>query len=269
MQYLPPSTSFSRKILIHRQRRHRQRQPRYTNASRSCNQSTRRCRVKRDLLYMNSNGEWEKLTPRKTFWSMYYLNSFPVGDIFFEKKFRTRFRIPYHYFKELLSDIKNNPLFKRWQHKRVDKPIVFGLLLLGALRYLGRGWTFDDLEESTAISQYVHRDFLHIFVKYGQEYLYPKHVIYPTRSADMAMYSREYEQAGFHGALGSMDACHIVIEKCSHQLKQNHLGGKSKLTCRSYNLTCNHQRQSSIQLQVIQHVGMIKLSFYMINLQLD
>ena len=39
-----------------------------------------------------------------------------------------------------------------------------------------------------------------------------------------------------HGAIGSMDACHVTIEKCS-------VGGKSKLTCWSYNLTCNHRRQ--------------------------
>ena len=48
--------------------------------------------------------------------------------------------------------------------------------------------------------------------------------------------------AGMHGAIGSMDACHVTVEKCSHRLKQNHLGGKSKQTCRSYNLTCNHRR---------------------------
>lgn len=192
---------------------------------------------------MNTNGEWEKLTPRKTFWSMYYLNSFPIGDQVFERKFRTRFRIPFYYFKELLSDVKTNPLFKRWQHRKVDTPIVFGLLLLGTLRYLGRGWTFDDLEESTAISQYVHRDFFHVFIQYGKEYLYPKHVIFPSSSADVAMYCRAYEKAGFHGAIGSMDACHTVIEKCSHRLKQNYLGGKSKLTCRSFNSTCNHRRQ--------------------------
>jgi len=50
--------------------------------------------------------------------------------------------------------------------------------------------------------------------------------------------------AGMHGAIGSMDAFHIVIEKRSHRLKQMHLGGKSKQTCRSFNLTCNHRRES-------------------------
>ena len=83
MRYLPPSTSLSRKMLLHRQRRHRQRQFRYQNQSTSGNRIVRRRRQKRFILYMNTKGEWEKLTPRKTFWSLYYLNSFPIGDNFF------------------------------------------------------------------------------------------------------------------------------------------------------------------------------------------
>lgn len=39
------------------------------------------------------------------------------------------------------------------------------LLILGALRYLGRGWSFDDLEEATGISQEVHRRFFHLFIE--------------------------------------------------------------------------------------------------------
>ena len=49
--------------------------------------------------------------------------------------------------------------------------------------------------------------------------------------------------SGIHGSIGYMDACHIVIEKCNNTLKQMHLGGKSKQTCRSFNLTCNHRRE--------------------------
>ena len=59
----------------------------------------------------------------------------------------------------------------------------------------------------------------------------------------MSEHTKEFEVAGFHGAVGSMDACHILMEKCSHHLKQNHVGGKSTQTCRSFNLTCNHIRQ--------------------------
>ena len=89
---------------------------------------------------------------------MFYLQSPRLGDKHYETNFRNRFRLPYDVFREILADIMINPLFERWHHKRVDTPVVLGLLLLGAVRYLGRGWTFDDLEESTAISLYVHHD---------------------------------------------------------------------------------------------------------------
>ena len=38
------------------------------------------------------------------------------------------------------------------------------LLVLGSLRYLGRGWTFDDLEEATGISEESHRVFFRRFI---------------------------------------------------------------------------------------------------------
>ena len=66
---------------------------------------------------------------------------------------------------------------------------------------------------------------------------------YPSTSNEIKIHSKEYETAGFHSAVGSIDACHIVIEKYAYRLKQNHMEGKSKQTYRSYNLTCNHCRQ--------------------------
>ena len=73
--------------------------------------------------------------------------------------------------------------------------------------------------------------------------LYPLHVKYPKTREEGLTHRFEFDLAGMHGAVGSMDACHILIEKCSHRLKQTYLGGKSKQTCWSYNLICNHKRQ--------------------------
>ena len=75
----------------------------------------------------------------------------------------------------------------------MDTSVVLGLLLLGSLRYLGRGWTFDDLEETTGISQSLHRDFFHIFINFGRNYLYPKYVKYPSTALEMKEHSRDYE----------------------------------------------------------------------------
>jgi hypothetical protein len=73
----------------------------------------------------------------------------------------------------MMKDEKHGDFFERWQEDRPDKQFrkikasPIELLLLGTLRYLGRGWTFDDLEESTFITREVHRVFFHKFIEFG------------------------------------------------------------------------------------------------------
>ena len=50
----------------------------------------------------------------------------------------------------------------------VLKKNPISLLLLGSLRYIGRGWCFDDLEEATGISEEVHRVFFHQYILFGE-----------------------------------------------------------------------------------------------------
>jgi hypothetical protein len=52
----------------------------------------------------------------------------------------------------------------------------------------------------------------------------------------------ELSFAEFNECVGSSDATHISLKKCSYRLRQNNLGGKSKLTTRSFNLNVNHCR---------------------------
>ena len=62
-----------------------------------------------------------------------------------------------------------------------SKPIE--LLLYGSLRYLGRGWTFDDLEENTEIGQETFRRFFHKFIQFGITLLlYDEFVMTPSES---------------------------------------------------------------------------------------
>ena len=79
--------------------------------------------------------------------------------------FRRRFRVPHEFFLELLSDIKKHELFSRWLNCDATKspPSNIALLLLGALRYIGRAFAFDDIEESTAMSREVMRSFFMSF----------------------------------------------------------------------------------------------------------
>jgi len=103
------------------------------------------------------------------------------------------------------------------------------ILILGAFCYLDRGWTFDDLEVSTAISVKTHKIFFHQFILIGSTILYPQYVIAPQGAEEATTHMNEFQMAGFNGCVGSSDATHIILEKCSHCLKQNHMGGKLKL----------------------------------------
>jgi hypothetical protein len=147
------------------------------------------------------------------------------------KKFCERFRLPY-------------PNFLRCGHKRNNKQALpIELLVLGSLRYLGRGWTFDDVEENTAISKEVHRTFFRRFVKFGSTVLYEKYVLTPVYVNEAKAHMREFEEAGFPGCVGSLDVTHITMDRCEYNLKNNHLGPKSSLTARTYNICVNHRRR--------------------------
>ena len=85
-------------------------------------------------------------------------------------------------------------------------------MILGALRYLGRGWTFDDIEEATAINEETHRQFFHIYIAFGSTELYERFVIVPTSGEEAATHLKEMETAEFHGCVGSTDAAHVGME---------------------------------------------------------
>ena len=56
--------------------------------------------------------------------------------------------MPYDSYLQLVEDARENDWFPRWTGKdctgKESSPLE--LLILGALRYLGRGFTFDDIE---------------------------------------------------------------------------------------------------------------------------
>ena len=116
-------------------------------------------------------------------------------------------------------------LQKRWKNKDAagKDPLPLELLILTTLRYLGRGRTFDDLSESTGISEEVIRVFFQKFTDYGGRVLFNRHVIAPETSDEAKKHVYEFEMAGLAGAIGSMDATHITHERVSHNRRQSHL----------------------------------------------
>ena len=141
------------------------------------------------------------------------------------KTFRNQFRLTHDSFLELAWDLMNHILFVRWVSKNCAgaDPSNIKLLLLGALRYLGRGHTFDDIEEATAISREVNRNFLHTFLKYGSTVLYQRHVIDAACLTAPSKYEKLFAAAGFNGCMGSTDATHVGMLSCTNWAAHNHL----------------------------------------------
>ena len=224
---------------------------------------------RRKLEYIDPiTNEIRELTPQVSNWYVQYISSPNLSSRKWRKRFRRvssiivaakhlltnltnycilgqRFRVPYEDFLDLLQQMKEDPVFNRWLRKdAVGKPATpIELLLLGSLRYLGRGWTFDCLQEATAVSEETHRVFFHVFIRWGNSTLFEKHVSSSFQAHQMTQQLDDMKAAGFPGCIGSTDATNIGLEKCPYRVAQMHKGHKLSLPARTYNLTCTHRRE--------------------------
>ena len=100
------------------------------------------------------DGPLEIIPLQESLWYHFYVQNYYINkDAKLQKAFRFRFRLPYKQYLELVQQVLLNELFDRWCGSKSNNKKVspVELLVLSSLRYLGRGWTFDDCEESTAI----------------------------------------------------------------------------------------------------------------------
>jgi hypothetical protein len=66
----------------------------------------------------------------------------------------------------------------------------------------------------------VHRNYIHEFIRVGSEILHPLYVIAAKSVDEVETHMHEYQLAEFAGAIGSTDATHIALEKCSYHIKK-------------------------------------------------
>ena len=164
----------------------------------------RTCFQKNLNLCRCEDGSLKTIGPRQSNWYVMYIKSPALDDPKFNKKFRRRFRCSYDSFQKLMLLVLADNIFNRWL--RTDavgrEPSPIHLLVLGVLRYIGRGWTFDDLEENTSISEETHRQFLHVFILWGSTSLYDMFVTFPTEPGVLLdFHTKEMEACGLHGCV--------------------------------------------------------------------
>ena len=106
------------------------------------------------LARCTEDGELEEIPSTESSWYNLYVSCPNTTDKRFLQKFRRRFRLPYNSYLEFVEDTHEGDWFPRWTgtdaQGRDSSPLE--LMILGAFCYLGRGFTFDDSEEATAIS---------------------------------------------------------------------------------------------------------------------
>jgi hypothetical protein len=195
--------------------------------------------------YFDDEGNIKYLLPTETVWYYAYGRRANPPEGKLAAKFRRRFRLPYPAYLDLLAKVESADEFRRWRGRDAvgEKASPLCLLLLGALRYLGRGLTFDDLEEYTAVGEETHRQFFHVFIRYGADILYPQYVSMPTTAQDYQHHWSEFDIGGLTGACFSTDATNVIMWRCEHNLKQANMGFKNSHPARTYNVSVNHRRQ--------------------------
>ena len=201
------------------------------------------------MYVVGDNGALRLGTPQDSLWWVNYVLLPPELLTTRQRmKFRRRYRMPYESWKDFVVKLNSSPILKTWRHGNKDctgqpaSPLE--LLSLGALKYLGRKCSFDDLEELTFISERTHERFFRKFIEFGDSTLYPEYV--QTLNEDdnrMQMQMEMMDAAGFAGCCSSSDATHVPIEMCKFGMRQMHKGWKLDKTARTYNISVTRWRR--------------------------
>ena len=159
------------------------------------------------------------------------------------RKFRSRFRVPYKVFLEIVDDVKKTnglPNFKVLLNGKEGVHIY--LLILGSLRALASGCTFDAIEELTCVSQEAHRVFFQDeFCMWGMR-VGPDHIKMPDDTESLRHIMALYERLGLPGCAGSVDCVHVIWDKCPAS-EQAQCKGKDKVTTLAFQVVGSHTKR--------------------------
>jgi hypothetical protein len=156
------------------------------------------------------------------------------------QSFRLRFRVPYSLFQKLLT------LTELWFPPSVSAAHApsapNSLKLLGVLKILGRGCTFDDCHELSNVGNETHRRFFHGWIKRFRLELGDVYIKVPTTQSEIDQVTSLFEVAGFPGCIGSMDCVHIRWDKCPQGWRHGYRGRSGHPTI-VFEAVCSHSKR--------------------------
>lgn len=159
--------------------------------------------------------------------------------------FRRRFGIPYPRFQEILLACQgwNNPENGK-PYADIDGRIAVPLELkvLGALRIVAKGLSFDGVAEITGMSVSTMQTFFHNFWALFRTHYGPLWINYPKTPEEAKFSASVYEKLGLPGAVGSVDVTHVRWDKAPAGQQSFYIGKDGKPTV-AFEVTCNHHRR--------------------------
>lgn len=127
------------------------------------------------------------------------------------RKFRRRFRVSFSMFLYVVRRCEAARIFG-------NTKIPYEFRILIGLRILGRGNCADDIFELSGIAESTVNYIFHQFTSAFVENFYDEFISFP-QDEELERVTRTYEELGFPGACGSMDATHVRLHKCPHGLR--------------------------------------------------
>ena len=190
------------------------------------------------------------MRPEHTVWYQCYILHPNPQSKKWQKLFRYRFRMPYESYLDLVLECEKSPIMAQWSRLpeyryNKKKGASIELLVLCVLRWLGRGWTLDDLYENTMINPETIRLFIQQFINWGSTTLYDKYVRCPMTADELSDCEKEFHIAELPGCVGSTDATHIVTPSLQASLHCKNIQPKSE----SQEKNIKYYEWSSIQVQ--------------------
>jgi hypothetical protein len=114
--------------------------------------------------------------------------------------FRNRFTVPYRLFIQLLTFAES--WLPQHEYDCCKKVPPVSLKLLGTLRILGKGCSWDLLYELSGVSAEVHRRWTLTFIEKFSMDMYPIYVHGPRDSNELSAVTSLYAASGFPGCVG-------------------------------------------------------------------